>query len=361
MKHILLIATGGTIASKYTENGLAPQISAEEIISYVPSSKEFCTIDTVSPFSLDSTNVESRHWLTLAKLIEKKYEYYDGFVICHGTDTMAYTAAALSYLIQNNRKPIVITGSQKPIDLAITDARSNLLDSLRFASDDRAHGVSIVFGGQVIAGTRAKKIRSKSYNAFSSINFPEIANIHDQRIIFYIDDKEQILRPLKFSHEMNPKIFLLKLVPGMNATILDALFESYDGVIIESFGVGGLPDYGDSGFYKAIERWSNAGKIIVMATQVTHEGSDMTIYQVGKELKEHLENFQKTQLNNQRKLENNFQKSLNLLQKLYKPQQNQVIRLFTYLLSSQIQINLYTKLKMQCKNNKKVQNRLMKH
>ena len=97
MKHILLIATGGTIASKYTESGLAPQISAEEIISYVPSAKDFCTIDTEAPFSLDSTNVKCSHWLTLAALIEKKYEYYDGFVICHGTDTMAYTAAALSY------------------------------------------------------------------------------------------------------------------------------------------------------------------------------------------------------------------------------------------------------------------------
>lgn len=286
MKHILLIATGGTIASKYTENGLAPQISAEEILSYVPSAKKFCTIDTESPFNLDSTNIEYTHWQALAKLIEKKYEYYDGFVICHGTDTMAYTAAALSYLIQNNRKPIVITGAQKPIDLAITDARSNLLDSLRFASDDRAHGVSIVFGGQVIAGTRAKKIRSKSYNAFSSINYPEIANIHDQRIIFYINDKEQTLRPLKFSHEMNPRIFLLKLVPGMNGNILDALFENYDGIIIESFGVGGLPNYGDQSFYKAIKHWTEAGKIIIMATQVTHEGSDMTIYQVGKELKE---------------------------------------------------------------------------
>ena len=142
MKQILLIATGGTIASKSTARGLAPQISAEEIIGYIPSAKEFCQIDTAAPFNLDSTNVNSRHWLELARLIEKKYEYYDGFVICHGTDTMAYTAAALSYLIQNNRKPVVITGAQRPIDLPITDARSNLLDSLRFASDDRAHGVS---------------------------------------------------------------------------------------------------------------------------------------------------------------------------------------------------------------------------
>ena len=158
MKKILLIATGGTIASKYTEQGLSPQISANELLEYVPAAREFCTIDTEAPFSLDSTNVCAKHWAALAELIEKKYEYYDGFVICHGTDTMAYTAAALSYLIQNNRKPVVVTGAQKPIDLAITDARSNLLDSLRFASHPRAHGTVIVFGGKVIAGTRAKKV-----------------------------------------------------------------------------------------------------------------------------------------------------------------------------------------------------------
>ncbi len=134
MKKILLIATGGTIASKYTKDGLSPQISAEELLSYIPAASAFCTIDTLQPFSLDSTNISPQHWIQLAALIEKKYEFYDGFVICHGTDTMAYTAAALSYLIQNNRRPVVITGAQKPIDLAITDARSNLLDSLRFAS-----------------------------------------------------------------------------------------------------------------------------------------------------------------------------------------------------------------------------------
>ena len=292
MKQILLIATGGTIASKSTARGLAPQISAEEIIGYIPSAKEFCQIDTAAPFNLDSTNVNSRHWLELARLIEKKYEYYDGFVICHGTDTMAYTAAALSYLIQNNRKPVVITGAQRPIDLPITDARSNLLDSLRFASDDRAHGVSIVFGGKVIAGTRARKERSKSYNAFSSINYPDIASIHDQRIIFYIDDKEQIVRPLKFYHQMNDRIFLLKLIPGMSGRVLDALFDDYDGVIIESFGVGGLPNYGDNRFLQAIDRWTSAGKYLVMATQVTHEGSDMSVYKVGKEIKEQFPVFE---------------------------------------------------------------------
>ena len=286
MKKILLIATGGTIASKYTADGLAPQISAEELLEYIPEAKEFCTIDTVQPFALDSTNVCADHWLKLARLIESKYEFYDGFVLCHGTDTMAYTAAALSYLIQNNRRPIVITGAQKPIDLAITDARSNLMDSLRFASHDRAHGISSVFGGKVIAGTRAKKEFSKSYNAFSSINYPDIASIHDQKIIFYIDDKDQSTKPLVFYHEMNQKIFLLKLIPGIDGKVLDALFPAYDGLIIESFGVGGLPHYENDDFMEAIGHWIEAGKPVCMATQVTHEGSDMEVYQVGKIIKE---------------------------------------------------------------------------
>ena len=286
MKKILLIATGGTIASKYTADGLAPQISAEELLEYIPEAKEFCTIDTVQPFALDSTNVCADHWLKLARLIESKYEFYDGFVLCHGTDTMAYTAAALSYLIQNNRRPIVITGAQKPIDLAITDARSNLMDSLRFASHVRAHGISSVFGGTVIAGTRAKKEFSKSYNAFSSINYPDIASIHDQKIIFYIDDKDQSTKPLVFYHEMNQKIFLLKLIPGIDGKVLDALFPAYDGLIIESFGVGGLPHYENDDFMEAIGHWIEAGKPVCMATQVTHEGSDMEVYQVGKIIKE---------------------------------------------------------------------------
>ena len=285
MKKILLIATGGTIASKYTEKGLAPQIGASELLSYVPEAKEFCEIDHIQPFNLDSTNICARQWMELAALIEKKYEYYDGFVICHGTDTMAYTAAALSYLIQNNLKPIVVTGAQKPIDLAITDARANLLDSLRFAAHPKAHGTNIVFGGSVIAGTRAKKERSKSYNAFSSINYPDIAVIQDRRIVFYIDDKNHVTDRIRFYHDLDEKVFLLKLIPGSNASIIDSLCDSVDALIIESFGVGGLPEYGDDEFYQAIRRFVEKGKIVIMATQVTHEGSDMTVYQVGKMIK----------------------------------------------------------------------------
>ncbi len=286
MKKVLLIATGGTIASGYTKEGLVPKIAAEDLLQYVGDYTAFCLVDILQPFCLDSTNIYAEHWLKLTQLIEENYELYDGFVICHGTDTMAFTAAALSYLVQNSQKPIVITGSQKPINLPVTDARTNLLDSLRFASDERAHGVNIVFGGNAIAGTRAKKERSKSYNAFSSINYPNVAALCDGRTVFYIDDKDKVTGRVTFYHELNEKVLLLKLMPGMDGTVLNRLFPHYDAVVIEAFGVGGLPEYGEVSFYAEIRRWTDAGKIVMMATQVTHEGSDMEVYRVGRVIKE---------------------------------------------------------------------------
>ena len=288
-KRILWIQTGGTFSCAGTKSGLAPQSSEEQagkILALMPQICEKYDIVPMTLMNIDSSDMTISDQKRIADTIDDNIGKYDGIVITHGTDTMAYTAAALSYLIQNNRRPIVITGAQKPIDLAITDARSNLLDSLRFASHDRAHGISIVFGGKVIAGTRAKKEFSKSYNAFSSINYPDIASIHDQKIIFYIDDKDQSTKPLVFYHEMNQKIFLLKLIPGIDGKVLDALFPSYSGLIIESFGVGGLPHYENDNFIDAIAHWIEAGKPVCMATQVTHEGSDMEVYQVGKVIKE---------------------------------------------------------------------------
>ncbi len=286
MKKILLIATGGTIASRYTENGLSPQISGEELLSFVPEGGEFCKTDVISPFSLDSTNVQSAQWLALEKAIEDHYDSYDGFVICHGTDTLAYTAAALSYLIQNSRKPIILTGAQRPIDLPVTDARTNLLDSLRFAAQDRAHGVCIVFSGQVIAGTRAKKERTQSYNAFASINYPPIAVIQQKRIIFYIDDGDLKAGNTLFYHDMDPRVFLYKLIPGSSGEVLKHLLPDYDALIIESFGVGGIPDYGENSIAGGLKEWRKAGKPVIMATQVTNEGSDMSVYQVGQTIKD---------------------------------------------------------------------------
>ncbi len=285
MKHILLLGTGGTIACKHGDNGLTPLLTGEELLSYVPAARKFCQVKSVQILNIDSTNVHPKHWLMISRAIEENYDDYDGFVVAHGTDTMAYTAAALSYLIQHSQKPIVITGAQKPIDLDVTDARTNLLDSLRFASSDRAHGVNIVFDGKVIAGTRGKKERSKSYSAFSSINFPYLAVIQDETILFYIDDKWQDRESVRFYHKLNSNVALLKLIPSMDPSVFEYLAEHNDAVIIESFGVGGLPSYDNADFYSSIEKYVAQGKIVVMTTQVTQEGSNMSVYEVGQKAK----------------------------------------------------------------------------
>lgn len=282
MKKILLIATGGTIASKRSKSGLTPQITPEELLSYVPDVKNFCMVETIQLLNLDSTNVEPEHWKKMAECIRGHYDAYDGFVIAHGTDTMAYTAAALSYMIQNSRKPIVITGSQKPIDLDITDAKTNLIDSFLYASDEESQGVQIVFDGKVIAGTRAKKVRSKSYNAFSSIDFPSLAVIQDRTIMRYIP-MQPFQDEVRFYPDMNANVFLLKLVPGIRPQFLRMIFENYDALIIESFGVGGIPKSIREAFFALCQEFPQ--KLVVICTQVAHEGSDMTVYEVGNEIK----------------------------------------------------------------------------
>lgn len=286
MKRILLLGTGGTIACKRTKNGLKPVITSGEILSYVPESLGCCHIDAIQLMNIDSTSIQPAHWLSIASAIEAHYDGYDAFVITHGTDTMAYTAAALSYLIQHSQKPIVITGSQKPIDMENTDARTNLADSLLFASCPRAHDVNIVFNGKAIGGTRGKKERSKSYHAFSSINFPDVAVIQEEHILFYVDDKEKNRGPVKFFHGLDSNVGLLKLIPSTDASLLDYMAGHYDAVIIESFGVGGLPSYEEGDYHRAIARWTAMGKTVIMATQVTNEGSNMAVYEVGRNIKQ---------------------------------------------------------------------------
>ncbi len=275
-----MIATGGTIASKPTATGLTPLITSKELLEKIPSVNEICQVTTLPLFNLDSTNVSPMHWVAMADCIKEHYKEYDGFVITHGTDTMAYTAAALSFLIQNSKKPVVLTGSQKSIYEENTDARTNLLHAFLFASSKESHGVHIIFNGQAIIGTRARKIRTKSFNAFSSVDYPASAIIRDNRIIRYIKDIPYASTPT-FSQSMVERVFLLKLIPGLQATIFSYLKEHYDIIIIEGFGVGGIPIYQNSSYLSAMEDWIASGKLIVMTTQVPLEGSDMEVYQVG--------------------------------------------------------------------------------
>lgn len=281
-RKILMIGTGGTISAVPTEEGLVPELTAQELIRIMPEIKKICYVDCLQLLNLDSTNMHPRHWQLIAETIKKYYEEYEGFVITHGTDTMAYTAAALSYLIRNSQKPIVLTGAQLPIMEEGSDARRNILDAFLYAADPDSHYVRIVFNGSVISGTRARKNFSKSFAAFESINFPEVARVQSMRLTRFIPDT--YIGETEFAGNLDSSVTILKLVPGLSNDVMKYVIDRHDGLIIESFGVGGLPEYSD--FYEQIRHAVEKGKLIVMTTQVPNEGSDLSVYQTGKVLKE---------------------------------------------------------------------------
>lgn len=285
VKRILCIATGGTIASELAAHGLTPELDVGELLTYVPQVRQFCDVSQVQLCNIDSTNMSPEHWLSIAACIRENYASFDGFVITHGTDTMAYTAAALSYLIQQCPKPIVLTGAQKPIVSENTDSKQNLEDSFRVACSSLC-GVMIVFNGLVLRGTRARKTRTKSFNAFSSINYPELAYLQDGRVYEYI--RPESAKEPNWCDRLETKVALLKMIPGTDSALLRWLLERNRGLVIESFGVGGLPSYRDSDFYDILKTAIAGGKTIVMTTQVQNEGSDLSVYSVGSRLKSDL-------------------------------------------------------------------------
>lgn len=283
MKNILMIGTGGTIASEMTPSGLTPELNSTQLLSFVPRIGEMCHVDCVQLYSLDSTNIRPAHWLGVAKTVRENYARYDGFVISHGTDTMAYTAAALSYLIQGSPKPIVLTGAQKPIWFDGTDSKRNLTDAFLYACRG-CGGVQIVFNGKVILGTRARKTCSKSFQAFSSVNYPDLAVVQDEHLLQYM--RCACYPSPVFYDALDDKVGLLKLIPGTPAAVLEFMLDRFDGLVIESFGVGGLPEYeGDASYFDIIHRGIARGKLVVMTTQVPNEGSNLAVYHVGGRLK----------------------------------------------------------------------------
>ncbi len=292
MKRILLIATGGTIASTEDGFGLSPALTGEELAGCVPEIDGLCELDVVQPMNIDSTNMRPADWMRIRDVIAAGYDEHDGFLVLHGTDTMAYTAAALSYLVQDSPKPIVLTGSQRPMMNPFTDAKLNLYQSLLWATDDRARDVSIVFGGMVIAGTRGRKQRTMSANAFTSVNFPPIAYIRNNRVVRSGAGPAAGVASqgtARFYDSLDERVAVLKLTPGMTPHVFEVLKEEYDGLILETFGLGGIPDYGVEGpsFRRAIFDWVDSGRTIVMTTQVPEEGLDLGVYEVGRAFAEH--------------------------------------------------------------------------
>lgn len=280
MKKILLLATGGTIASVLGADGLTPGMTADELVSYLPEQNHMYKVESKVLMEIDSTNMQPEYWIRIAEAVYKHYGDYDGFVITHGTDTMGYTSAALSYMLQNMSKPIVITGSQIPINKNNTDATKNIRDAARFACEDIG-GVFIVFDGKVINGTRAVKVRTRSYDAFESINHPYVAIFEGDEIKYNKPTSPLQKGEVKLDISLYPDVFLLKLHPGTKPELFDYLQQHYKGVIIEGFGLGGVPTQGRNLLPKIIEL-IEAGIAVVITTQCLEEGGDLTLYEVGR-------------------------------------------------------------------------------
>lgn len=259
MKKILLITTGGTIACADTNEARAPENGAKRLLEKLSALPENAEITSVSPFCLDSTDMSPKEWTQLAVLVRENYGQYDGFVITHGTDTLGYAAAALSCLIQNSEKPIVLTGSMLPMTAENSDAPRNLSDALAFAVNENAHGVVVAFDGKIIDGRFAVKVDTKSVSAFESVN------VH-----------EKTVGEISFFDKMDARISVIRLVPGVEPPIIS---ENTRAVLILGFGTGGLPMYG--GWEKWLENLVSRGVYVIMSTQVLRGGSKLDLYEVG--------------------------------------------------------------------------------
>jgi L-asparaginase len=287
MKKILLITTGGTIACSPSDSGLTPSVSAEQLLAHVPEISPLCQIEALSLMSIDSTNMTPQLMAEIAECLYNNVKDYDGFVVTHGTDTLGYTAAALTYMLPGIAKPVVVTGSQLAIEEIGTDAKTNLADAIHFALEGSA-GIFVAFDGKIINGTRAKKIRTQSMDAFASINFPLIAEVMRGRVSYnnslnngeYADSLKQKCPLFSLKNRFDDSVFLLKLTPCSKPELLLSLKESYRGLVIEGFGIGGIP----GNLLGAIEELIRAGVTLVISTQCHEEGIDLGIYEVGQNL-----------------------------------------------------------------------------
>jgi L-asparaginase len=282
VKKLLLLTTGGTIVSVQGEYGLVPAAKADELLSHLSGLNQSYKIDDIALMNIDSTNMQPEYWVKMAETIYENYNDYDGFVITHGTDTMAYTSAALSYMLQDVDKPIIITGSQIPISYKKTDARKNVSDAIRFACEG-VGGVYVVFDGRVIQGTRAIKLRTKSYDAFESINYPYIAFITENTIEYQKQINVTKQKGIKLNTSLCTDVFLMKLHPGIKPEFFDSLKNLYQGIVIESYGSGGIPFQGRDILAK-LNEMTECGISVVITTQCLEEGEDMSIYEVGRKV-----------------------------------------------------------------------------
>ena len=289
MRHILLITTGGTIACRDSGHGLAPALTAEDLLAAVPAVTRVCRVDTLPLFNLDSTDMTPKEWMAVAATVREAYDRYDGFVITHGTDTLAYAAATLSCLLRHSEKPIVLTGAQLPMGVPGSDATQNLKDAFAWALSQGARGVRIVFAGRVIRGLRARKRHTTDPDAFESVGCPDTALIRDGQIIRYgvpVGDGQgtvtdsPLMPPHDFSDVLDTRIALAQLTPGMSPFVLRHMAEGLHALIVEGVGIGGIPDT----LVPVLTRIAESGVYLILTSQVPYGESDFTVYRAGRRI-----------------------------------------------------------------------------
>ena len=293
---ILLIYTGGTIGMKEDPAvGALTPFDFSQILEEVPELGKFAyRIDshTFSPL-IDSSDVEPSLWLELTGLIEQKYDDYDGFVILHGTDTMAYSASVLSFMLENLTKPVIFTGSQLPIGAPRTDGKENLISAVEIAAakDEDGHAlvpeVCICFDNLLMRGNRTSKLNSDNFRAFRSENYPPLAEAgisirYNSQLIRKPDTWEA--RPL-FHKDLDTRVAILKIHPGITPQVVRDIVCSKDirAVIIETYGAGNAPS--KEWFIEIIATAAKEGKILMNVTQCLAGSVNMDIYATGKCLK----------------------------------------------------------------------------
>ncbi len=276
-KKVLLIATGGTIACINTPEGLKPALTPEQIVSYFPE-KEGINLDVLALMNKDSTNMQPEDWQLMATTIDSKINDYNSFVVTHGTDTLAYTSSALSFMLMGINKPVIITGAQKSIQDSPTDAVTNLTNAM-IAAGRNITGVYVAFDRKLIRGCHASKVKSRSFDAFASINEGVAGYFFDGAL--NTAKQKGLSIPYKMDTTLDTNVCFVKLSPGFRPGTLDALYNSgYTGFVIEAYGLGGIP-FEKRDISLDIQNLVSRQVPIVVTTQCTYEGVDLSQYEVG--------------------------------------------------------------------------------
>ena len=282
-KHILLLTTGGTIASVEGGQGLEPHRS-DVMNREIQLLRTYYQITVRDVMCLDSSNMQPEQWQEIAVVIYESRNDFDGIVVSHGTDTMAYTASAVTFMLPGINLPVVFTGSQLPLLDILSDGPDNLRTAFAMAASGIG-GVFLAFDRKVMLGCRAVKVRASGFSAFESVNSRYAARVSNRGL--EIDPSILISAPRQpeLQNRISDQVFLLKLTPGLSPDVFDALAAmGYRGIVVEAFGLGGINvlDSGLAGIRRAVEQ----GVSIVITTQCLYDSSDLRVYQVGNKLLE---------------------------------------------------------------------------